>query len=153
MEVILACICKYKVISFNNTCYILDINRTHTCYHFNAYSQIQSPSNCLCTVMPGWVKERHKANKFPWTSWAFFLSLRDFLFEKKLVYRKTHCSIFSVINILFKPGKLLQVIANHAQQIYLSQDEPYARFLIYYVQDLESENCKTCDNWLVTDDY
>lgn len=96
--------------------------------------------------MSGWVKERHEANKFPWTSWTFLLSLRDFLFLDVTILNNT-CTIalhdHLVRDKTFIPGMLLQGIANHAQQIYLSQDEPYAQCLIYYVRDSKSEKHKT----------
>lgn len=45
----------------------------------------------------------------------------------------------------------LQGIADHVQQTYLSQGEPYAQCLTYYMQDSKSDNHKTHGR-SVTDD-
>ncbi|GER29423.1 hypothetical protein STAS_05284 [Striga asiatica] len=40
---------------------------------------IQSPSDCLGTIMPRRIKKWHEPKKLPWTSWALFPSFRNFL--------------------------------------------------------------------------
>lgn len=59
---------------------------------------------------------------------------------KKIIYKKNSLQDLFGLNVFFsRPGMLLQEIVSHVQRICLSQDEPYAQFVIYYVQDSKSE--------------
>lgn len=69
--------------------------------------------------MTGWIKEREKANKFPWSTRTFFGSLRHFLLEQYIYFKTCHLGgLFDQIESEKKPDEQLQVIGDLSQQIY-----------------------------------
>ncbi|KAH9288681.1 hypothetical protein KI387_032798, partial [Taxus chinensis] len=49
------------------------------CNHFNTNTQVESPSYCVCTIMAWRIKEGHKTNKLPGSSWTFLPAIGHLL--------------------------------------------------------------------------